>query len=63
MAKRINKCPSWDAHWGCAISPMKNCSCCASADWHMGKKVPKSKNGKARSEVQNNKKKKITEVK
>ena len=46
MAKRINKCPSWDAHWGCAISPMKNCSSCASADWHIDKKVTKSKTGK-----------------
>lgn len=35
MAKRVNKCPSYDKHWGCAISPMKNCSGCANADWHM----------------------------
>ena len=32
--KRINKCPSYDEHWGCAISPMKRCDGCANADWH-----------------------------
>ena len=32
--KRINKCMSWDEHWGCAISPMKRCESCGNADWH-----------------------------
>lgn len=31
--KRINKCPSYDEHWGCAISPMKRCDGCPNADW------------------------------
>lgn len=33
--KKINRCHSWDEHWGCAISPMKNCSGCPNADWHV----------------------------
>lgn len=31
--KRINKCQSWDEHYGCAISPMKRCDGCPDADW------------------------------
>lgn len=31
--KRTNKCPHYDEHWGCAISPMKHCSGCANAIW------------------------------
>ena len=42
--KRVNRCPSWDEHWGCAISPMKRCSCCPNADWHT-ESVGKSDNG------------------
>lgn len=42
MAKRVNKCPSWDEHWGCAISPMKNCSGCANADWRVEEKKTKA---------------------
>lgn len=41
--KRVNKCPSWDEHWGCAISPMKNCNGCANAVWHNLKTNKKSK--------------------
>lgn len=41
MGKRINKCPSWDEHWGCAISPMKNCDSCANAEWVNTNKKPK----------------------
>ena len=46
MAKRINKCPSWDAQWGCAISPMKKCSSCAHADWYTDMNATKQKTGK-----------------
>lgn len=35
MGKRVNKCISWDEHWGCAISPMKKCNGCANADWRI----------------------------
>lgn len=35
MAKRVNKCPSYDKHWGCAISPTKHCSGCPDADWQV----------------------------
>lgn len=42
--KRVNRCPSWDEHWGCAISPAKRCSGCPSADWHT-ESVGKSDNG------------------
>lgn len=38
MGRRINKCPSWDPSWGCAISPLKSCISCANADWHTEKK-------------------------
>ena len=31
--KRVNKCPSWDAVWGCAISPAKRCDGCSNANW------------------------------
>lgn len=42
MGKRVNRCPSWDEHWGCAISPMKDCSSCGKAEWHVeGKDKPK----------------------
>lgn len=41
--KRVNKCPSWDECWGCAISPMKNCNSCANADWHNVKTVKETK--------------------
>lgn len=41
--KRINNCPSWDEHWGCSISPMKNCASCANADWHYVEKKPKKR--------------------
>lgn len=42
--KRVNRCPSWDEHWGCAISPVKRCLGCPSADWHT-ESVGKSDNG------------------
>lgn len=35
MGRRINKCPSWDEHLGCAKSPMKKCDSCTNADWHV----------------------------
>ncbi len=31
--KRVNLCQSYDEHWGCAISPMKQCSGCPNAEW------------------------------
>ena len=35
MIKRIdNKCPHYDEHWGCAISPIKKCDTCPSAIWY-----------------------------
>lgn len=31
--KRVNMCPSYDKDWGCAISPMKQCSGCPNSEW------------------------------
>ena len=31
--KKINKCQSWDEHYGCAISPTKKCDSCPNAEW------------------------------
>lgn len=36
--KVINKCPHYDEHWGCEISPAKACLNCANAKWELEEK-------------------------